>query len=228
MICLGPFEGSLLFHMAPNISKYASRIIALAMYSFNVGSSTVGKKWVSLSTQCVGAGEGGTVSMLARVSLVDYRGKTIVDTYVKPTMPVVSYRTPYTGIEAHHLENGVPFNHALALVTSSVDGKIVVGHSLWQDFYALGIAHPASDTRDNALFLPFRAALSTMNSVVGLETLMYRLMRRLISTEHVNSLENARACMDLFRSAQDEWERIIDSGEWPCALPPALYARCYS
>jgi RNA exonuclease 4 len=82
-----------------------------------------------------------------------YRGKTIVDTYVKPTMPVVSYRTPYTGIEAHHLgkfttrfsksvsnfflalENGVPFNHALALVTSSVDGKIVVGHSLWQDFY---------------------------------------------------------------------------------------------
>ena len=68
-------------------------------------------------------------------------------------MPVVSYRTPYTGIEAHHLgkvtvslpnlfeilfsalENGVPFNHALALVTSSIEGKIVVGHSLWQDFY---------------------------------------------------------------------------------------------
>jgi hypothetical protein len=44
------------------------------------------------------------------------------------------------------------------------------------------------DTRDNALFLPFRAALSTMNSVVGLETLMYRLMRRLISTEHANSV----------------------------------------
>ena len=32
----------------------------------------------------------------------------------------------------------------------------------------------------------------------------------------------------VYSSAQDEWERIVEGGEWPCALPPALYARCYS
>ena len=31
-----------------------------------------------------------------------------------------------------------------------------------------------------------------MNSVIGLETLMYRLMRRLISTEHANSVSTMK------------------------------------
>lgn len=42
----------------------------------------------------------------------------------------------------------------------------------------LGIPHPAVATRDVALYQPFRNALRSPNSVVGLQTLMWRLMNR--------------------------------------------------
>jgi hypothetical protein len=40
-------------------------------------------------------------------------------------------------------------------------------------------------------------------------------------------LENARAAVDLYRSASAECEGEIASGKWPFALPPANFARCY-
>jgi hypothetical protein len=40
-------------------------------------------------------------------------------------------------------------------------------------------------------------------------------------------LENARAALDLYRSAQHPWESAIDSGSWPCALPPVGYAEYF-
>jgi RNA exonuclease 4 len=40
-------------------------------------------------------------------------------------------------------------------------------------------------------------------------------------------LENARAALDLYRSAQQPWENAIDSGSWPCTLPPVGYAEYF-
>jgi RNA exonuclease 4 len=40
-------------------------------------------------------------------------------------------------------------------------------------------------------------------------------------------LENARAALDLYRSAQHPWESAIDSGSWPCTLPPVGYAEYF-
>lgn len=102
------------------------------------------------------------------------------------------------------------------------------------------------DTRDLALFLPFRAALGNPNSVVGLPTLVWHFMRRKM-TMGTDSAEISRASMDLYRSHQKEWDGkfhpfewrgerhltgfdlgCIQSGQWPCALPPQAYARCFS
>ncbi|CAE6536699.1 unnamed protein product [Rhizoctonia solani] len=106
-------------------------------------------------------------------------------------------------------------------------GRIVVGHSLWLDLQVLGISHPACDTRDVGLYLPFRAALKTNNQVIGLQTLVWQLMRRKIQENHHNPVENARAVMDLFRSHEADWQKTVSSGQWPCALPPTSYSRCY-
>jgi hypothetical protein len=38
----------------------------------------------------------------SRVSIVNYRGQTLLDWIVAPTEPVVSYRTNTTGLEAAH------------------------------------------------------------------------------------------------------------------------------
>src|ERR1700685_1795007 len=50
-------------------------------------------------------GEQSTLA-LARVSIVDFNGVVLLDTFVSPTLPVVDYRTRVHGIGKHDLDNG--------------------------------------------------------------------------------------------------------------------------
>ncbi|KAK7694956.1 hypothetical protein QCA50_002144 [Cerrena zonata] len=185
---------------------------------------------LAISTLVVGVGPGGNTSMLARVAVVDYRGQTLLSTYVRPTMtPVTDYRTSTTGIRPEHLTaNGIPsFETVQAQVASLIRGKVLVGHCLWQDLSVLGIRHPAVATRDVALYQPFRNTLRSPRQIVGLQTLMWHLMRRRCQEEHQCALENARAVMDLYRSHATEWESLVSKGKWPCDLPPDTFSGCF-
>lgn len=103
-------------------------------------------------------------------------------------------------------------------------------------------------TRDVALYRPFREALNNPSHVIGLPTLMWHLMLRKIQVGRVDpvsgsiclflcsilileyaspQLENARAAVDLYRSALNECEEAINAGKWPFELPPTNFARCY-
>lgn len=167
------------------------------------------------------------------------------------------------------------FNIVQQHVADKIKGKIIVGHSLWHDLSGtdfstgsrgfrltflilsvLGIPHPAVATRDVALYVPFRNALSSPNQIIGLQTLMWHLMSRRIQVQQQNpvsasrtasyrvgrhanfhiansaprsplQLENARAALDLYRSHSAEWESAVSSGNWPSALPPSTFSRCY-
>ncbi|KAK0208089.1 hypothetical protein DFS33DRAFT_411026 [Desarmillaria ectypa] len=200
----------------------------------------------------VGVGPGGTTSMLARIAIVDYQGQVVLDTYVAPTMRITEYRTTTTGIEAAHLssKNAMPFNSVQQLVASIIKGHVLVGHSIWNDLSGthllvschinrlgilipspfhtvLGIPHPAVDTRDVALYQPFRNTLRSPNHLIGLQTLSWQLMRRRCQEGHLNPSENARAALDLYRTHAQGWENAISNGNWPCALPPSTFSRCY-
>ncbi|EJD03999.1 uncharacterized protein FOMMEDRAFT_146095 [Fomitiporia mediterranea MF3/22] len=185
--------------------------------------------FLALSTICCGVGPGGSTSMVAKVSLVDYRGSTVLDVYVRPTMPVTDYRTTTTGIEQKHLnsDSAMPFNTVQSMIAERIKGKVLVGHSLWQDLSVLGIPHPAVATRDVALYMPFRNAVQSPNQIVGLSTLVWNLMRRRIQYGKLDSIENARAALDLYRSDATDWEACIANSKWPCALPPSTFSRCY-
>ncbi|KAJ3721484.1 ribonuclease H-like domain-containing protein [Lentinula raphanica] len=187
------------------------------------------KQYYAISCINVGVGPGGTTSMLARIAIVDFRGNTILDTYVAPTMKACQYRTATTGIEPGHLssKNAVAFNAVQQHVASIIKGHILVGHSIWNDLSVLGIPHPAVDTRDVALYQPFRNALRSPNHIVGLRTLSWQLMCRRCQESEQNPLENARAALDLYRSDAGNWEESIVRGSWPCALPPSTFSRCY-
>ncbi|KAL4069675.1 hypothetical protein V8B97DRAFT_613109 [Scleroderma yunnanense] len=184
---------------------------------------------LSLSCTNVGVGPGGTTSMLARVAVVDYKGNIVLDTFVSPTMEVGDYRTTTTGIEpAHLLSADTPsFERVQQHVADLIKGKVIVGHSLWNDLSVLGIPHPAVATRDVALYQPFRNALRSPTQVVGLQTLMWHLMCRRCQDGHLHPVENARAALDLYRSVAVEWEGEISAGVWPCFLPPSTFSRCY-
>ncbi|KAH7883513.1 hypothetical protein F5I97DRAFT_1813689 [Phlebopus sp. FC_14] len=184
---------------------------------------------LALSCSNVGVGPGGTTAMLARVSIVDYRGNVILDTFVSPTMQVSDYRTATTGIGPSDLQSpNIPsFDRVQHLVADVIKGKVIVGHSLWHDLSVLGIPHPAVATRDVALYQPFRNALRSPNQIIGLQTLMWHLMYRRCQDGHLHPVENARAALDLYRTVATEWEAAISSGNWPSCLPPSTFSRCY-
>lgn len=185
--------------------------------------------YLAISCSNVGVGPGGTTSMLARVSIVDYRGRIIFDKYVAPTMQVTDYRTSTTGILDSHLHSSEAwsFSAVQQYVANLIKGKVLVGHSIWNDLSVLGIPHPAVFTRDVALYQPFRNALRSPHQIVGLQTLAWQLMCRRCQESQQHPLENARVALDLYRSHAEEWEAAISKGNWPSALPPSTFSRCY-
>ncbi|KIP11431.1 hypothetical protein PHLGIDRAFT_63797, partial [Phlebiopsis gigantea 11061_1 CR5-6] len=166
--------------------------------------------------------------MVARVTLTDYRGFVIYDSYVRPTSPVTDYRTAETGLTAQHIASAPPFPEVQQRVATMLRGKILIGYGLWEFLSVMGLSHPAIDTRDAALFLPFRRSLHYRSNVqVPLVTLVNRFMGRNIGLHGDFPVEHARAALDLFRSCEQVWEGVIAAGSWPCALPPDAYANCF-
>ncbi|KAI0274725.1 ribonuclease H-like domain-containing protein [Gloeopeniophorella convolvens] len=194
----------------------------------NYGSPTP-DQILALSCTVVGAGPGGNTPMVARVAISDFRGAHLLDCYVVPTMAVTDYRTSTTGITPANLTSAsaVKFPDVQRLVADMIKDKVIVGHSLWNDLSVLGVPHPAVNTRDVALYQPFRNALRSPNQLVRLPTLTFQLMGRRCQDGQQNPLENARAALDLYRSCATEWEGMIRSGQWPSALPPSTFSRCY-
>ncbi|KDR84903.1 hypothetical protein GALMADRAFT_217983 [Galerina marginata CBS 339.88] len=187
------------------------------------------ERFLSVSCAVVGVGPGGTTNLLARIAIVDYRGTTVFDKYIQPTTTVTDYRTQATGITAAHLSSPEAWTFSMIqnYVSNFFRGKILVGHSLWNDLAVLGLPHPAVDTRDVALYQPFRNALRNPHQVIGLQTLAWQLMSRRCQEGQLHPLENARAALDLYRSDAEAWEASISNGNWPCALPPSTFSRCY-
>ncbi|KAJ3765704.1 ribonuclease H-like domain-containing protein [Lentinula raphanica] len=180
------------------------------------------QQFYAISCVNVGIGPGGMTSMLARIAVVDLDGNSILDTYVMPTMEVIDYRTATTGIQAAHLSpgNAVAFDVVQQHVATIIQGNILVGHSIWNDLSVLGLAHPAFDIRDVALYQPFRNAVQCSNNIFSLQTLSLRLRNRIFLEGGRNPLENARGAGVLYLLDGVDWEAAIGGGNWPCALPP--------
>lgn len=160
------------------------------------------------------------IPMVARVCIVDYRGKAILDTFVRPTHRIENYRVAETGLQHSDLANAPHFRDIQLRVADLIQDKILVGHGLWNFLSVLGLSHPALRTRDLALFRPFRKKLRS-KSAISLPTLVHLFMGRNIGMDYENPLEIARASVDLFRCCEELFETAILDGEWPCNLPPS-------
>ena len=55
-------------------------------------------KYVALDCEMVGVGLEGSESSLARVSIVNFRGAIVLDTFVRQRERVVDYRTQWSGV----------------------------------------------------------------------------------------------------------------------------------
>ncbi|KAG8747999.1 biotin synthase [Ceratobasidium sp. 414] len=118
---LSDMLGFLVFLLAQAQEVRSNRFDSSAAHSFHFGA--------------------GSVNMLARVTVIDYYGKVLFDSFVRPTQPVVNYRTTSTGIEQVHVsgDKAQPFDQVQAEVTALINNRIIIGHSIWTDLAVLGI-----------------------------------------------------------------------------------------
>ncbi|KAF8078271.1 hypothetical protein FPV67DRAFT_1403782 [Lyophyllum atratum] len=167
------------------------------------------------------------MSVSSRVSVVDYRGSAILDTFVRPTRQIENYRPQETGLQYNDLVNAPHFQDVQLRVANIIKNKIIVGHSLWNFLSVLGLSHSALYTRDLALFKPLRKKLKS-RCAVSLPTLVHLYMGRTVGMGYEDSLELSRASMDLFRCCEQVFEQVISDGAWPCNLPPSSFAQYYT
>lgn len=113
-------------------------------------------KYVAIDCEMVGVGPDGKRSALARVSIVNYFGAVLLDTFVKPEEKVTDYRTFVSGVTAKHLVNAMPYQEARQKVMDLIQDRVLVGHAILNDLRALDIHHPKLMIRDTSRYKPFR------------------------------------------------------------------------
>lgn len=96
----------------------------------------------------VGLGPQGSESCLARISVVNYHGHVLLDTFVQPRETVTDWRTWISGIRASDVAGAPQFEEVQKQVSDLCEDRIVVGHAIENDMKALLLSHPGPMTRD--------------------------------------------------------------------------------
>ena len=163
-------------------------------------------KFIAIDCEMVGVGpRPETTSELARVSIVDFDGVQLYDSFVRPTEPVTDYRTFVSGITPKLLRQARPYEKVREEVAELIADRILVGHDLKHDLDALLLGHSGKNTRDTSKYPPYRAMAG------GRPPALRRLAKELLGIEiqsgQHSSIEDARAAMALFRRDKDGFEK---------------------
>lgn len=172
-------------------------------------------RYLALDCEMVGIGTDGKKSALARVSIVDWNGKVVLDTFVQVPTRVTDFRTFVSGVTAKDIQKGsgaMKESECREKVANILRHKVLVGHALKNDFQALLLTHPKGDIRDTAKYRPFQR--------LGGGKYRPRKLRDL-AKEHLDlsiqqqgqshdSVQDAWAAMQLFRLERDKWEQELE------------------
>ncbi|XP_077382444.1 interferon-stimulated 20 kDa exonuclease-like 2 isoform X2 [Festucalex cinctus] len=173
-------------------------------------------KYLAMDCEMVGTGPKGSISQLARCSIVSYEGDVVYDKFINPSVPVTDYRTRWSGIHAGDLRKATPFNQARKEILKLLAGKVVIGHAVHNDFHVLQYTHPAALTRDTSRIpLLNRRAGFEEKGCASLKKLTKAIFNRDIQTGQRghSSVEDARATMELYKLVEDEWEKKLASAK---------------
>ena len=168
--------------------------------------------YIAIDCEMVGVGPRGSESVLARVSIVNWHGYTLMDSFVKPREKVTDYRTWVSGIRPKDLVKAPPFQEVQTKVAELIKGKTIVGHAIHNDLKALLLTHPSYLIRDTSTFQPLRdLAKTTRPSLRTLVKLTLGIEIQKDGEEH-SSVEDARATMAVFRTQKVVWDTMLRKG----------------
>ncbi|KAG8988236.1 3'-5' exonuclease [Tulasnella sp. 427] len=194
----GPSNSS--FELASKSSdvKHLRKMI-LGKLRYTEAEETIGT-YIAIDCEMVQVGDAREFS-LARISIVNFFGHVVLDTYVKQTKPVTEYLTAISGIRPSDLKgpNARSFDEVQGVVQELFKGQTIIGHSIHHDLEALKITHPATHIRDTQLMTGKHPKLKTL--------VKQRLGINIQVGEH-DSVTDARAAMALFRLHKSELDLI--------------------
>lgn len=159
-------------------------------------NKTAPGKYIAMDCEFVGVGKNDT-SALARVSLVNFYGHVLLDTFVLPQERVTNWRTWVSGVSPKDMKNAISFKDAQAAVLRFLNQKVLVGHALQSDLKCLAISHPRHNIRDTSKYSVFREA--TKGKPPSLRRLTHDYLNIDIQQGQHSSVEDARATMALYR-----------------------------
>ncbi|KAL7275738.1 3'-5' exonuclease [Rhizina undulata] len=163
-------------------------------------------KYIAIDCEMVGVGGEANRSALARVSVVNYHGYPVMDAFVKPKEKVTDYRTWVSGITAASLKDARSFEEVQKEVADLMQGRILIGHAIKHDMDALLLSHPKRDLRDTSRHPTFKKL--SMGRTPGLKKLAKEILGIEIQGGQHSSIEDARACMLLYRRYKAEFEQL--------------------
>ncbi|KAI9848083.1 MAG: 3'-5' exonuclease [Sclerophora amabilis] len=202
-------------------------------------------KYIALDCEMVGVGGDENRSVLARVSVVNFHGEQVYDSFVKPKEYVTDWRTSVSGVAPRHMIEARDLGDVQIVLANLLQGRILVGHAIHHDLDALFLSHPKRDIRDTSRHRAFRklAAGKTpglkklSKELLGVDiqggehsSVSFNLLSNPLSIKSTPSLsppshleyfsskiqdieeneqlqvEDARACMLLFRRNKDAFE----------------------
>lgn len=187
--------------------------------SINESLPTIEKqKYIAIDCEMVGIGIDGKKSALARVSVVDYEGKLLLDTHVRVPERVTDFRTHVSGVRPKDIAptsaNAVDHASVRSTVGNLLHNKILVGHALSNDLSALMLSHPRKDMRDTARYKPFMRPSGRSGGKLRprkLRDLVHEQLGMKIQEEGKahDSVDDARASMELFKVVRVKWEKEL-------------------
>jgi RNA exonuclease 4 len=165
---------------------------------------------VAMDCEMVGVGPMGQLSVLARVSIVNWHGCVLLDTFVKVQERVSDYRTFVSGVRPEDLTgpNSMDFGSVRHLVQKMLRGKILVGHGLTNDLKVMHLNHPWHMTRDSATYQPLLRANMQPRRLKELAWTELGMVIQRNGCVH-DSVEDARAAMEVYKRYSTRWDYDI-------------------
>jgi RNA exonuclease 4 len=179
-------------------------------------------KYIAIDCEMVGVGEGGYGHALARVSIVDFHGRQVYDSYVRPQERVVDWRTRISGIAPKHMAIAREFADVQVQVAQLLQSRILVGHDIKHDLDVLMLDHPRKDIRDTAKFSGFKKY--GHGPKPALRVLAREILGVEIQTGQHSSIEDARVAMLLFRRYKPAFD-VEHASRYPDFVPKAIESK---
>jgi len=108
-------------------------------------------KYVGIDCEMVGVGGEEDRSVLARVSIVNFHGTQVYDSFVKPKEFVTDWRTHVSGVSPKNMATARTFEEVQEEVSEILKDRVIVGHAIRNDLDALMLGHPKKDSKFDSI-----------------------------------------------------------------------------